>query len=150
MALHWQNQPDSRDVEDQGASTPAAAGHAHLDEYSNLVKYISTHHEEGSSVGGGDVEIIEKRVWYAPWKKRRFRKRKIEGIGYPGEWLMTDIRDGLSSQEVEVLRRRAGFNELVSEKQNLLAKFISYFQGPILYGEQCIDPSNRGLLTCAK
>lgn len=154
MAPQPEKGHDRQDVEDQEASGPSAAnanpGHANLDEYGKLVKYISTYREEGSAVGIGDAEIIEKRVWYAPWRKRRFRIRKIEGAGYPDEWLMTDIRDGLSSEDVETRRRRTGFNELAAEKQNLLAKFMSYFQGPILYGEQSLGHSHGALLTRVK
>ena len=48
----------------------------------------------------------------------------------------TELRTGLSSQEAESRRKRYGFNEISSEKTNLLKQFIGYFTGPILYGMQ--------------
>ncbi|BCR98916.1 putative plasma membrane H(+)ATPase [Aspergillus luchuensis] len=108
--------------------------YANLDEYGKLVKYASTYREgrPGDEVQG---EEEEKRVWYAPWKKRKvFVKHIDQQPGqFPEEWLITDIRQGLPSSEVPVRRRRAGWNELVSEKENPIAKILSYFRGPILY-----------------
>ncbi|RAK94247.1 plasma membrane H(+)ATPase [Aspergillus costaricaensis CBS 115574] len=108
--------------------------YANLDEYGKLVKYASTYREgrPGDEVQG---EEEEKRVWYAPWKKRKvFVKHVDQQPGqFPEEWLITDIRQGLPSSEVPVRRRRAGWNELVSEKENPIAKILSYFRGPILY-----------------
>ena len=109
---------------------------SNLDEYGKLVKYVSTFKDANA----GDEEpgeIVEKRMWYAPWKKRKVRVKKLEGQTgkYPDEWKITDIREGLSSEEIPLRRRRAGWNELTSEKENPIAKILSYFQGPILYGE---------------
>ncbi|CAG8015772.1 unnamed protein product [Penicillium olsonii] len=107
---------------------------SNLDEYGKLVKYVSTFKDANA----GDEEpgeIVEKRMWYAPWKKRKVRMKKLEGQTgkYPDEWKITDIREGLSSEEIPLRRRRAGWNELTSEKENPIAKILSYFQGPILY-----------------
>ncbi|KAI9369886.1 E1-E2 ATPase-domain-containing protein [Aspergillus egyptiacus] len=106
---------------------------SNLDEYGKLVKYISTFRERGEEVEETHEE--ERRVWYMPWKKRKIRKKTIETEPgqYPDEWLITDIRNGLSSAEVPNRRRRSGWNELVSEKENPIAKILSYFRGPILY-----------------
>ena len=110
--------------------------YANLDEYGKLVKYVSTYREPGA---GQDMEEDEmlKRMWYAPWKKKRVRIRRIEvgGQQFPDEWLLTDIREGLSTEEVATRRQRSGWNELVSEKENPLAKIMGYFKGPILYGK---------------
>lgn len=46
----------------------------------------------------------------------------------------TELRTGLSTTEAESRRKRYGFNEISSEKTNLLKQFIGYFTGPILYG----------------
>jgi H+-transporting ATPase len=112
-----------------------------LDEYGKLVKYVSTFRESDAQDQEGG-EVAEKRVWYAPWKKRKVRVKKVEDeIGkFPDEWTMTDIRKGLSSDEVPVRRRRAGWNELTSEKENPIAKILSYFRGPILYGKSLLAP----------
>ncbi|KAL2845970.1 E1-E2 ATPase-domain-containing protein [Aspergillus pseudodeflectus] len=106
---------------------------SNLDEYGKLVKYISTYRERGEEEGEENVE--EKRVWYAPWKKRKVRRQvqEKEPGKFPDEWLITDIRQGLPSSEVPIRRRRSGWNELVSEKENPIAKILSYFRGPILY-----------------
>ncbi|CEN60251.1 Putative Plasma membrane H()ATPase [Aspergillus calidoustus] len=106
---------------------------SNLDEYGKLVKYISSYRERGEEEGEENVE--EKRVWYAPWKKRKVRRQvqEKEPGKFPDEWLITDIRQGLPSSEVPIRRRRSGWNELVSEKENPIAKILSYFRGPILY-----------------
>lgn len=109
---------------------------ANLDEYGKLVKYASTYREGGrGDETQGEEEV--RRVWYAPWKKRKVLVRHVnqdEGQ-FPEDWLLTDIRQGLSSNEASNRRRRAGWNELVSEKENPIAKILSYFRGPILYGK---------------
>ncbi|KAJ5176816.1 Plasma membrane H(+)ATPase [Penicillium canariense] len=107
---------------------------ATLDEYGKLVKYVSTF-RDAAAEQEEEGEFHEKRLWYAPWKKRKVRvRRKEDQTGlFPDEWLITDIREGLSSEEVNQRRRRSGWNELVSEKENPIAKVLSYFRGPILY-----------------
>lgn len=107
-----------------------------LDEYGKLVKYVSTF-REGGDKEATDEEEIEGRVWYAPWKTRKLRIKKTdqEPGQFPEEWRITDIREGLAGNEVPNRRRGSGWNELVSEKENPIAKILSYFRGPILYGE---------------
>lgn len=107
-----------------------------LDEYGKLVKYVSTF-QAGDADQLEDGEYEEQRLWYAPWKTRRVRVRKIESEAgkFPEAWLTTDIRQGLSADQIPQRRQRAGWNELVSEKENPIAKVLSYFQGPILYGK---------------
>ncbi|GAB1212966.1 hypothetical protein ATERTT37_002115 [Aspergillus terreus] len=107
--------------------------YANLDEYGKLVKYASTFREAGGQRSEENVEM--RRVWYAPWKKRKVivKSDSTDGIQFPEDWLLTDIRQGLPSSEVPVRRRRAGWNELVSEKTNPIAQILGYFRGPILY-----------------
>ncbi|KAH8434601.1 uncharacterized protein LDX57_012243 [Aspergillus melleus] len=109
--------------------------YANLDEYGKLVKYVSTYREGQGGSGSEEEEV--KRVWYAPWKKRKVHVKNVDQDAQqlPPEWLLTDIRQGLPSGEVPVRRRRSGWNELVSEKENPIAKILSYFRGPILYGK---------------
>lgn len=52
----------------------------------------------------------------------------------PNDWLTTHIDNGLGGVEIERRRKHAGWNELVTEKENMFLKFIGFFQGPILYG----------------
>jgi H+-transporting ATPase len=109
---------------------------ANLDEYGKLVKYVSTF-RDANAEAQDEGDFVEKRVWYAPWKKRKVHIKKLEGeFGkFPEEWTLTDIREGLSSEEIPRRRQRAGWNELSSERENPIAKVLSYFRGPILYGE---------------
>jgi magnesium-transporting ATPase (P-type) len=44
----------------------------------------------------------------------------------PEEWLATDIKTGLTSAEVENRRRKTGFNELTTEKENMFLKVWIY------------------------
>ena len=56
----------------------------------------------------------------------------------PDEWLNADIKQGLTNSEVESRRKRMGWNEITSDKENLFIKFLMFFTGPILYGKSCI------------
>lgn len=122
---------------------------ANLDEYGKLVKYVSTFRESGA-VDEEKEDVEMRRVWYAPWRKRKVRIRRAdEAQGqFPDEWLITDIREGLSANEVSVRRQRAGWNELVSEKENPIAKVLSYFRGPILYGKIYFVSDGLNLSRC--
>lgn len=53
----------------------------------------------------------------------------------PDNWLEADIKQGITDHEVEQRRKKFGFNEIMSEKENLFLKFLGFFKGPILYGE---------------
>lgn len=108
------------------------------DEYTQLVRYIATYREKGrrkSSAVPSDIGVEEQRK-KAPWWKFGLGKKKSDvddEFEVPDEWLETDIKKGIAGNEVEGRRRKTGFNELTSEKENLFLKFLSYFQGPILY-----------------
>jgi len=112
-------------------------------EYTILDRYVSTYRDHrrlsnaSSIVSGEEVKV----PWWAPWrrlsKKRRTNEDGKEDDGVfraPDEWIKTDIRDGLKESEIEMRRKRSGWNELTTEKENMFLKFLSYFQGPILYG----------------
>lgn len=107
------------------------------DEYSNLVRYISTYREgrrksTASSLGYTDDEGKEKKhPWWKFWSKSSGPSGTFE---VPDEWHDTPMQ-GLSGSEVENRRRRTGWNELTTEKENMFLKFLSYFTGPILYSE---------------
>jgi hypothetical protein len=53
----------------------------------------------------------------------------------PEEWLNADIKQGISNSDVEHRRKRFGWNEITTEKENLFIKFLMFFTGPILYGK---------------
>jgi H+-transporting ATPase len=107
-----------------------------MGEYGNLVKYISNYRDgRRASIGGGsslaDIDDKPKKWW-------QFGKKSSGADGSfdtPEEWLQTDWKKGLSTAEVEARRKKTGFNELTTEKENLFLKFLSYFTGPILYGK---------------
>lgn len=113
-------------------------------EYANLLRYISTYRDRrfskapsqasGDDVGGGgDASKPKKRGLFS----RMFKQSSGPGELYeiPDDWVLTDINTGLTSAQVEERRRKTGYNELSTEKENMFLKFLGYFQGPILYGE---------------
>ncbi|KAJ5647271.1 hypothetical protein N7490_003643 [Penicillium lividum] len=108
--------------------------YAQLDEYGKLVKYVSTF-QAANANQEDEGQYEEKRLWYAPWKKRRVRVKRVDDSAaeFPDDWLTTDIHHGLSTEDVNNRRRRSGWNELTSERENPIAKVLSYFRGPILY-----------------
>jgi H+-transporting ATPase len=110
-------------------------------EYANLIRYISTYRDrrfskapsQASGDDGADATKKKKAPFYVRWFTRGTGPGELYEI--PDEWLNTDIKKGLTAAEVEERRRKCGWNELVTEKENLFLKFLGYFQGPILYGE---------------
>jgi H+-transporting ATPase len=119
--------------EEDRRDTAVANDDAPLEEYSGLVRFISTFREGHKAAEPADEEedkgLPAKRHWWSA-------KAKDGGAGFdtPLEWLETDMKTGLSSVEVERRRRKTGWNELTTEKENPFLKFLGYFRGPILYG----------------
>ncbi|KAJ5930576.1 hypothetical protein N7466_006069 [Penicillium verhagenii] len=105
-----------------------------LDEYSALNRYISTARDgrRGSTSSAAAVSEKEaKRPWY---KFGAGKGDTVDGDWQaPDDWLETDLRAGLSANEIEPRRKKCGWNELVTEKTNIFVQFIGYFRGPILY-----------------
>jgi H+-transporting ATPase len=56
-----------------------------------------------------------------------------DNLVVPEEWLDVDIKQGISNTQVEDRRKRFGWNEITTEKENLFIKFLMFFTGPILY-----------------
>lgn len=89
------------------------------DEYQNLVRYISNYREgRRKSVASisPDDDIVKK-----PWWKFWAKKGAAPGMDpntfeVPDDWLYTDLKQGLPSNELENRRKRAGWNELTTEK----------------------------------
>ena len=110
-------------------------------EYADLVRYISTYRDrrfsKAPSVSGADeVEQQEDKKGF--FTKLLGKKSAGDLFEVPEEWLSTDIKAGLTDEEVNRRRGKTGFNELVTEKENMLLKFIGYFRGPILYGKNLL------------
>ena len=106
-------------------------------EYADLVRYISTYRDrrfsKAPSISGAEEAdaAVEKKSFFS-----KLLGKKSNSVLYevPEEWLTTDIKTGLSTAEVEARRKKTGFNELATEKENMFMKFVGYFRGPILYG----------------
>ena len=68
------------------------------------------------------------------WAKKSDYEAEDDGT-VPDEWLEADIKQGITNNDVEHRRKRFGWNELTTEKENMFIKFLMFFTGPILYGE---------------
>ena len=102
-----------------------------MGEYGNLVRYISNYRDgRRASTIGGDDDAPKKKHWWS-------RGGAAAGGDFetPDDWLNTDMKAGLKAHDVETRRKRTGWNELMTEKENMFLKFLSYFTGPILYGK---------------
>ncbi|OJJ00509.1 hypothetical protein ASPVEDRAFT_189583 [Aspergillus versicolor CBS 583.65] len=123
------------DVENGDHSRPTDLNEgATLDEYGALNRYISTARDgrRGSTSSAGALSAKEsKKPWWKFWGKGGDADGE-EGFVCPEDWLETDL-NGLPSSQVEPRRKRAGWNELTTEKTNFFIQFIGYFRGPILY-----------------
>jgi H+-transporting ATPase len=106
-------------------------------EYGNLVRYISQYRDgrRASTIGGGDDDddLPKKKHWWS-----RAGKGPSGEFDTPDDWLNTDMKHGLKAHDVETRRKKTGWNELTTEKENMFLKFLSYFTGPILYGESLL------------
>lgn len=123
---------------DQQSSSDGYGGHTlddnekGLGEYELLDRFIT----RGGHAPQEEVQEEHEHVpWWKFWKSSDLDDQTPVSNKPPPEWLEADIRQGITSAEVEERRKRYGWNELTAEKENQLAKFMSFFQGPILYGE---------------
>lgn len=129
---------ENGDASNEKSHSMAIPNEGELDEYSGLVRYISTYRDGrrksiASSVGAAEgSDEPTKQPWWAFWRQAKGDAR-FEFIA-PEEWLTTELKRGLSNQDVETRRKKTGFNELTTEKENMFIKFLMYFTGPILYG----------------
>lgn len=110
------------------------------DEYTALQKYISTyrdpkaHAAEDAEANAADAG--KGKAWYQFWRSGNSGKATGADPGFvPDEMLEADIKQGISSHEVEQRRKRYGWNEITTEKENLFIKFLGFFTGPVLYGK---------------
>ncbi|KAL1876841.1 hypothetical protein VTK73DRAFT_9143 [Phialemonium thermophilum] len=121
----------------EGSSGTAVADTANLGEYPALDRFISTYREDDAARAAQDDEEKKKNK-PIPWWKALFTSTdsstgKREAPTVPEAWLATDIHAGIRDSDVEDRRKAFGWNELTTEKENMFAKFLSYFMGPILY-----------------
>ncbi|KAI0172465.1 plasma-membrane proton-e [Hypoxylon sp. FL1284] len=109
-----------------------------LNEYEALDRFITNFDQERrASLASAQTKKKKPVKWWQFWKPMDAGPEdglSASEIGKPPEaWLETDIHQGLSSAQVDERRRRYGWNELTAETENMFAKILSYFQGPILY-----------------
>lgn len=151
--------PDSAESGPCRQSTSKVDDRQGTDEYTALDRYISTLRDSRrlSSISqiNGNLPREDRVPWWAPWRHvtRRLKGKEDDSdesgedmaFAVPDEWLNTTIHDGLKGDDVEKRRKKSGWNELTAEKENMFLKFLSYFQGPILYGAFQFYISNPGI-----
>lgn len=121
-----------------------------LDEYTALQKYISTYRDPKDAAAEGEAgknaaDAGKGKSWWQFWRSGTSSKAGADDAGVvPDDWLDADIRQGISNHDVESRRKRFGFNEISSDKENLFIKFLSFFTGPILYGTYLVFASAIG------
>jgi len=105
-----------------------------LDEYTALQKYISTYKDPRAALfeKGDEKEAKPKKAWQF-WKSSGSADAGEADMTVPDEWLEADIKQGISNSDVESRRKRFGYNEISTDKENLFIKFLMFFTGPILY-----------------
>ncbi|KAI2639249.1 E1-E2 ATPase-domain-containing protein [Xylaria nigripes] len=121
--------------ESQKAPPPKSSD---LGEFEILDRFITNFDQERRASLSGSITRRKKRKWWQFWKHEQTIPRVVVDpkafLGKPPDsWLETDIQTGISDTMVEERRKRFGWNELVSEKENILSKLFGYFTGPILY-----------------
>lgn len=118
------------------ASRARSVADENLGEYPALDRYISTYREDRrqSVADGPEGGKVKKKHWWQFGSGLHTEEEPAVKKGAPDSWFDTDIKAGLSSDEVERRRKISGWNELTSEKENQFAKFLGFFTGPILYG----------------
>ncbi|KAH9884169.1 E1-E2 ATPase-domain-containing protein [Xylariomycetidae sp. FL2044] len=110
-----------------------------MGEYGQLDRYISNFEAErrASIVSASGSGRRRKPKWWQFWKSKEGEPEVAPAPGDEGKppdaWLESDIRRGIDTSSVAERRKRFGWNELTSEKENMFAKVFGYFQGPILY-----------------
>jgi H+-transporting ATPase len=110
------------------------------DEYTALQKYISTYKDpkayDNEAAEANAAYVGKGKPWYAFWRSHNSEHATTADPGFvPEELLEADVRQGISSHEVETRRKRYGWNEITTEKENLFIKFLGFFTGPVLYGK---------------
>lgn len=88
------------------------------EEYTNLIRCISTYRDgrrksTASELGMDDEPV--KRPWWAPWRRRGKKATADGNFEVPHDWLDSELKQGLSTQDLESRRKKTGFNELTTE-----------------------------------
>jgi len=129
------------------------------DEYTALQKYISTYRDpkaadseanqaknaadagkgkpwwQVSNYCFGVISSLGSLTFLQFWRSGSSSQAADNDEGVvPDSWLDADIKQGISNNDVETRRKRMGWNEISTEKENLFIKFLMFFTGPVLYG----------------
>lgn len=123
------------------------------DEFTALDSYVSSLNGTGdpSTRGKCDGELLQhNRIpWWSPRRhikklcKKRDESEHSDGdktFHVPEAWLKTNVHDGLGKSDIELRRKKIGWNELTAPRENMFLRFLTYFRGPILYGSRYSDP----------
>lgn len=126
----------------RSASVWTAKGGEELDEYTALNRYISTYRDVRQD-DDDDAKKRPRKKWWQFWKSKPPVTQQSDSDRHntPDTLLETELQQGLSSSEVTDRRKVFGWNELTAESENMFAKFLGFFTGPILYGT--LSPSSR-------
>jgi H+-transporting ATPase len=104
-----------------------------MDEYTALDKFITLYRDQRPAENQ-TAAAVKRPKWWQIWKSEPTAAELGHEVTVPADWLDTDLRNGLTSHDVDLRRRRYGWNEITTEKVNFLKQFLSYFTGPVLYG----------------
>ncbi|ORY10258.1 plasma membrane H+-ATPase [Clohesyomyces aquaticus] len=113
-----------------------------MEEYAALQRYITSYRDPKAvstdDADGQNADAADARKghhWWAFWRSGDSSQAQVgkDPATVPDAMLNTDIRQGVSTAEVDSRRKRFGWNEITSEKTNLFKQFLGYFMGPILY-----------------
>jgi H+-transporting ATPase len=131
---------EAEHVRFSGNTNPPAPRSTDLSEFEALDRYITNAEQERRASLASSARTVKPPKWWQFWKTDPEPPLPTltpnAALGKPPDsWLETPINTGLSSNDIEERRKRFGWNELKSEKENVLEKILSYFRGPILYGK---------------
>lgn len=92
--------------------------------FSSLVRYIDTYRDPNAEQEVEEEPEVKNKPWWRGGGKAA--GKSLSEFVAPTEWLTTDIRDGLNTMEVERRRKQAGWNELSTEKENMVSSFMLF------------------------
>ncbi|KAI0395554.1 plasma-membrane proton-e [Xylariaceae sp. FL0594] len=121
-----------------GANTNPPPRSSDYNEFEALDRYITNAEQERRASLASSAMAYHPPKWWQFWKTDSGPPLPVLAPHHvlgkpPDNWLETPINAGLAHTMIEERRKRFGWNELQSEKENLLEKIMSYFMGPILY-----------------
>lgn len=145
--FHRGKQPGGKDEEAGGSGIANGSGSSErgfaddLGEYPALDRYISTYRDEELPEEDTSGKR-KKKPWWKFWQFQSDAPHEEERSTVPDEWFTADINTGIRTEDVEERRKYGGWNELSAEKENMFAKFLGFFTGPILYGKSPFHDSD--------